>query len=509
MQEDFKLRADIAPVELDQSGLTFIAPGLLGTGTWHSRRAPGEMRAYTGEQNALDQGLAEAGLEDRHTLVIDAPTPQVSMGAVRAAGGVSENEFLLQVPLAEKEEAFVIYTDEAGIVSFHYRDSGQAAPTLPSRSLGAARQDRFRIPLRPGTSRSPGEGRALFGRLVSKIIKVIVVELFPDEVGNTAAKRAKFWEDRHRSFTGFHGGNWQQLLENTPLAVTDVASLTGRKSLLFLHGTTSSTSGAFGALRGFPQLLDRLDAAYGGRIVGFNHHTMAASVAENVRDFHTALASVPGEYTFDVVCHSRGGLVALALTQLADESFEQYLGSPWRRPAGVNVKIDRIVFVATPNAGTDLAIPDKISSFVEPLANYVNILPDSAGIIAIGALLSIAASIAEVTLPRLPGLADQAPNSDLLRTLLQSKTAERYFAFQANFEPTGDLFDVVKNAAMDRIFADKQNDLVVPTEGVSHAAAFKLPVDRIVSFGPHDGVHHTNFFSQPAITKIADFLGIH
>lgn len=507
MQEDFKLRADIAPVELDQSGVTLIAPGLLGTGTWHSRRVSGEMRAYTGEQNALDEGLAEAGLEDRHTLVIEAPTPQVSMGAVRAAGVVAENELLLQVPLADKETAFVMYTDEAGIVSFHYRDSGQAAPTLPSRSWGAARQDRFRISLRPGTSKSPGEGRALFSRLVSKIIKVIVVELFPDAVGNAAAKRVKFWEEKHRSFKGFHGGNWQQLLDNTPLGVTDFASLTGRKSLLFLHGTTSSTAGAFGALRGFPQLLDRLYAAYDGRVVGFNHHTMTESVAENVRDFHTALAATPGDYTFDVVCHSRGGLVALALTQLADASFEQYLGSPWRRPAGVNVKIDRIVFVATPNAGTDLAIPDKISSFVERLANFVNMLPDSAGTIAIGALLSIAASVAEVALPRLPGLADQSPDSDLLRMLLPPKTVERYFAFQANFEPSGDLFDVVTNAAMDRIFGEKENDLVVPTAGVSHAA-FKLPLDRIVSFGPHDGVHHTNFFSQPSITKIADFLGV-
>jgi pimeloyl-ACP methyl ester carboxylesterase len=508
MQEDFNLRADIAPVELDQSGLTLIAPGLLGTGAWHSRREPGEMRAFTGEKNALDRGLAEAGLEDRHTLIIEAPTPQVSMGAVRGAGGVSENELLLQVPLADKETAFVMYTDEAGIVSFHYRDSGQAVPALPSRSWNAARQDRFRISLRPGTSRAPGEGRALFGRLLAKIIKVIVVELFPDEVGNAAAKRVKLWEDKNRRAIGFHGGNWQQLLDDAPLALTDVASLTGKKSLLFLHGTTSSTAGAFGALRGFPQLLDRLRTAYDGRVAGFNHHTMTAGVAENVRDVYAALASAPGDYTFDVVCHSRGGLVALALTQLADASFEQYLGSPWRRPAGVNIKIDRIVFVATPNAGTDLAIPDNISSFIERLVNFVNMLPDSAGTIAIGALLSVAAAVAEVTLPRLPGLADQSPDSDLLRKLLPADTAERYFAFQASYAPTGDLFDVVRNAAMDRIFSAKQNDLVVPTEGVSAAGGFKLPVERIVQFGPNDGVYHTNFFSQPAITKIAEFLNV-
>ena len=88
-------------------------------------------------------------------------------------------------------------------------------------------------------------------------------------------------------------------------------------------------------------------------------------------------------------------------------------------------------------------------------SNLVNLLLDSTAT-ANRALLSIAAAVAEVALPRLPGLADQAPDSDLLKTLQRPADADRNFAYQANFEPTGNLVDWVKNAAIDRIFATSQ-----------------------------------------------------
>lgn len=508
MQEDFSLKADISPIELDQSGITLVAPGLIGNGTWYSRRVSGETRDATGEQDELDRSLAEADLDDRHTLVIEAPTPPAATGGGRAAGGVADDELLLQVPTAKNEAALAIYIDEAGIISFHYpKTSTDATAALPSRAFGAGHLQRFRIPLRPGKSKRPTEGRGMVGRIVAKIIKVVVVKLLPDETGAFVSRRVKAWEDKHRVFQGLHGGTWQQLLDPTPRPFTDLGSLAGKKALLFVHGTTSSTAGAFGALRNNPALLDRLYRAYENRVIGFNHHTMSDSVGENVRQFYSAFESTPGHYSFDIVCHSRGGLVARALTHLPHSALARMLAQTWERPSDVKLTIDRIIFVATPNGGTQLAEPTRIPQFAERLTNYVNMLPDSAVVIASGALLSIAAALAEVALPRLPGLADQAPQSPLLSDLAPpAGAADRFFAFRANYEADGDLLDVIKDRAVDRIFEQTENDLVVPTDGVSKTALFNLPGVRLVSFGPGSGVHHTNFFAQSDIAKIADFL---
>jgi len=392
MEEDFRLIGDFTPTELNDSGITLVAPGLYGRGTWHSRRETGETRAFTGEQGALDQAIAESGAEDRHTLVLEAPTPAAAGGGVRSLGGVADDELLLQVPLAPGEAAVVMCTDEAGVISFHYSQPAAAAaqPELPSRAFGAGQQVQFRLRLRTGEPRAAGQtgqtgqSRGLMGRVAAKVIKVLVVKVFPNQVGSFAARRVQAWEQQYRAQQGLHSGDWAQLLDPRPTRLQDIRPLLGRRSLLLIHGTTSTTAGAFAGLARSPLLLDRLSALYERRVLGFNHHTLSVPVAENVRQLYAALSEAPGEYHFDVICHSRGGLVARALAHLADEDVAALAGSAWRRPANVKLRIGRIVFVATPNAGTALADPPRIPEFVDRLANYVNMLPDAALTVAAG-----------------------------------------------------------------------------------------------------------------------------
>jgi hypothetical protein len=510
MQEDFTLVGDFTPTELDQSGISLVAPGLHGSGTWLARRQAGETRDFTGEKSELDRAIEEAGAEDRHTLVIDALTPAVTAGAgARGVGDVSDDEMLLQVPLARDEAAVVVYIDEAGLISFHYAEAATAAAApLPSRAFGAEQQLRFRLPLRSGVSKKAGESRGWIAKVTSKIIKVLVVKVFPDQVGGFVARRVQAWEQKHRVAQGLHGGTWAQLLDANPTPVETLAPYVGRRSLLLIHGTTSTTAGAFAGLTTQPALLDRLHSLYEGRVLGFNHHTMGVPVAENLRQFFGALAAQPGEYTFDIVCHSRGGLVARALAHLGDAGVGELTGAAWQRPANVNVKIGRIVFVATPNAGTLLAEPERIPGFVERLANYVNALPDACLTIASGALLSLAGAAAEVTLPRLPGLADQVPGSRLQQLLAPPAGGiDRFYAFSADYEPDGDLVSVIKDGVADRIFGSMRNDLVVPSDGVATTPYFTLPVARTVAFPPARSVHHSAFFGQPEIAQIAEWLG--
>jgi pimeloyl-ACP methyl ester carboxylesterase len=501
MEEDFTLRADMAPIELDQSGLTLVAPGLLGTGTWHSRRAPGDSRDFALGSTELERAIAEAGLDDRHTLTLEAPTPVLAGGASRSAGDVADDELLLQVPLGRDEAALVVYTDEAGRITLHYAEPSRAAPALPSRAFGAAHQVRFRLPLRSGESRQAGSSRGLVGSVVAMVNKVLVVKLFADAAGEAAVRRVAAWEGSQRAAQGFHGGTWEQLLDPRPTPLGDVGALRGKRTLLFIHGTTSSTAGAFAGLRRNAPVLEGLVRAYEGRVVGFNHHTMSASVTDNVRDLLAALAKAPGDYRFDIVCHSRGGLVARALAHLGEAELP--------RPAGVRVAIGRTVFVATPNAGTPLADPARLPGFVERLVNVVNLLPDSALTLASGALLSLAAAIVEVGLPRLPGLVDQAPGSPLQQALKPPPGgSDGFHAFASEYAPVGNLVDAIRNAAVDRIFESIDNDLVVPSGGVATTPYFTLPPERVCVFPPERGVHHSLFFSQPEMARLPGWLGV-
>lgn len=510
MQEDFALMGDFTPTQLDQSGITLVAPSLLGSGKWLAKRMAGETREFTGEKSELDRAIDEAGAEDRYTIVIDAPTPATTPGGGgRGASDVADDEMLLQVPLARDEAAVVMYIDEAGLISFHYAQAPEAAAAvLPSRAMGAGQQLRFRFQLRTGVSKKPGESRGWIAKFTSKVIKVLVMKVFPDQVGGFAARRVQVWEQKQRAFEGLHGGTWEQLLDPSPTPVGSLAPYHRRRSLLLIHGTTSTTAGAFSGLAKQPELLERLHAMYEGRVLGFNHHTMSVSVAENVRQFFGALAASPGEYAFDIVCHSRGGLVARALAHLTDEHVSKLTGTAWQRPVGVKLNIGRIVFVATPNAGTALAEPQRIPDFVERIANYVNMLPDTTLTIASGALLSLAGAVAEVALPRMPGLSDQAPDSPLQQMLAPPAGGfDHFYAFSSDYEPEGDLVIVIKDGAVDRIFRNAKNDLVVPSDGVATTPHFALPPERCVAFPPERSVHHSAFFGQPEMFRIADWLG--
>ncbi len=56
---------------------------------------------------------------------------------------------------------------------------------------------------------------------------------------------------------------------------------------------------------------------------------------------------------------------------------------------------------------------------------------------------------------------------------------------------------------MDRLFGEKQNDLIVPTLGVSEIDAAVLDENRVKYFGQNekDNVPHTGFFSRAETWK--------
>ena len=338
----------------------------------------------------------------------------------------------------------------------------------------------------------------MIGAVTHKLIKIIVGKAVEGVVRLGQFAAVKVWENKARASQGFHAGAFSQFLGNPPTSFADWKPFHGKRALLFIHGTTSSTCGAFDGLQLFPETAERLWKAYDGRILGFNHHTLSKRVAENVADFYGDLAANPGSYAFDVITHSRGGLLARALAELADADIGIPSNASWTRPIGVQVAFRRIVFVGTPNAGTDLADPKNLSVTLDRLANAIHLLPDAPLTLALGAVFAVAAYFSETGLQALPGLVDQSPASPFLTRLNTPKSPSMklggYFGIEAEFHPNGGIASAILDKGVDKLFRGKPNDIIVPTLGVSEVASANLPATHVKKYGADEHVHHTTFF---------------
>ena len=520
MTTRIELRTTSQPVQIPESGIQLRAPGLDGSITWNGARGATETRAETTELPLLNEAIAEADLQDRHTLEVNAPTPTRPAGYERiTADEVAPDELEINVPAPADESQFVIYTDEDGVTTIHFPNPPAVAPQARvARAEGEVHT--FRIPLRQpvGTPGSESQSR-LVGGLARKLIKVVAHKLFKPFEGKAVFLAAELWENKCRAEQGFHSGSSaQQLLQPHSIPYKDWKSLSGNKTLLFIHGTTSSTAGAFQGLQKFPAAIHELYKRYQGRVLGFNHHTLTKCVAQNVVDLYASLG--PGDYSFDIISHSRGGLLARSLLELDAIKMGQLIKKTWSLPAGVRVNVNKIVFVGTPNAATDLADPKDIPVVLSRLAAIIGLLKDAPPVLALGAVLSIASGVAQAILEgvsdfaaeglkSLPGLVDMSPGCAFLDDLANADPS-RYWGIQAQYRADGGLLAVLENGGVDLVFHGKPNDLVVPTDGVSQTTGFKLSQltpPHVWVFKPQDGVNHVNYFYQPATWQsILSFL---
>ncbi|MBN2505893.1 MAG: CHAT domain-containing protein [Verrucomicrobia bacterium] len=290
--------------------------------------------------------------------------------------------------------------------------------------------------------------------------------------------------------------------------------------LLLIHGTFSNTASPVEGLG--PAFLGWARERYGA-VLGLDHWTLsktplenAAMLAEQLRGLDPRLL---GGRRLDVVAHSRGGLVGRAFCELL----------------GHASAVRHLVFVGTPNCGTDLANPRNWGAMADLLVNMTGV--DFADLF--GRLAALLARLAVSSgQKRIPGLLAQNPrmadvrNSFLNR--LQRADADRggvrYAVVSAEFEPAPlipnlkGLWQAARDAgvdiALDRFFTEA-NDLVVNTahawcieQGpgqrarlpsflkpgrvlvyVPAGSALRLPagVNRRVALG----VHHCNLFVQP------------
>lgn len=313
--------------------------------------------------------------------------------------------------------------------------------------------------------------------------------------------------------------------ENMPKAGAD-----GRERVLVLvHGTFSKSQSPIEGLgRDF---LDWARARYRA-VLALDHWTLSKTPEENARLLEQQLRAIAPELLdarrLDFITHSRGGLVARSFTELLDHA-----GS-----------VRDIVFLGTPNCGTDLANPENWGRMADALVNLTGV--ECAEVF--GRLAGLLARLAVIGgEQQIPGLLAQNPlmagvENSFLHKLQRNGEHKgvRHSLITAEFEPTPlipnlkALWKAAKDAGVDAsvdAFFQDANDLVVNT---AHVWCVKQPPtdrarlpalfapDRVLAFVPPApgvtlpkgirreialGVHHCNLFQQTrARESLKDWL---
>jgi hypothetical protein len=373
---------------------------------------------------------------------------------------------------------------------------------------GAGQRKRFLIrrdvPSVPPTE--DARDRSLVGALGRKLLKVLVYPIGDALLGKPASALAEHWEAAHRAYglRDFSPANYRlptntaEARERLALTAADLGRLAGGPALLFVHGTFSTAHGAFADLP--PTVMDELHRRYQGRVFAFDHHTLSHDPERNVRWLadHVRELAPDARLEVDVVCHSRGGLVARTL-DVAPSAFA--LDAPLR--------IRRVAFVGVPNQGTLLAKPDHIVEMLDRLTTGLNLLPPGGVADVLEGILIAVKIVGHGALKGLAGLQAMDPDGPFLERLNQGGRPDaHYFAVAANYEPTdAGLRGLVSrgvDALVDRIFEKSENDLVVPEAGVyggTGCEGFPIPADRCLRIPGSAGVMHTGMFGHPDVAR--------
>ena len=404
----------------------------------------------------------------------------------------------ITVPV-EKDESYVLAVRHpSGALTFHAPN--EVASVRRGRTTRPA-SVRFQIPVR-GTP-APGGRRGV----ASKVFKAILVKVASKVADKALGFLAKEWEKRRWKKKGLREG-WLEVDRDTLLSgnlrPADLGNLPAapKRSLLFIHGTFSNAAGGFGDLAAASSsFFDRIQGLYDGNVYAFNHFTVSKTPEENAKELLAALPA--GEHVFDVITHSRGGLVLRLITEHGET-----LGNEASR-----FKLGHAVLVASPNDGTPLATPTRWENTIGWLATLLEMFPENP-------LTTTAEFISEAIVwlaKRIPGAAPGIGSMDSMGETIElvqgspHPSASDYSALIANFEPSQTLLLKAADIGVDAFFG-MRNDLVVPTDGgwdVGDAVLSLIPHERIGQFGKggnvssSEDVYHNNFFAQPQST---DFL---
>ncbi|HET7473249.1 MAG TPA: hypothetical protein VFJ71_09010 [Candidatus Limnocylindrales bacterium] len=451
----------------------------------------------------LETGLAEIRRPDgspmvQTTDVVEIRARSLRPPETRKARSVDDGTAVrLEVPPPPPDhEQAVLSIDEHGVTTWSF-----APRATRGRATRGAAARTFVVPRPPAaTGPAPAAGgadRGPIGEIGKQVLKVVA---FP--IGAAAGKVAKTfmegWEGEHLRYgvRDYLSANYTAPAPYFDGAPARWAQLAKGRALLMIHGTFSRAHGAFNALP--PERMAALERMYEGRVIAFDHFTVSHSPQTNIErllDIIPAGASLD----LDIICHSRGGLVARSLTQWAGAF-----------PGGRDIRVHRTALVGTVNNGTILADVEHWNDLIDTLSTLINTvgigIPEPFSLV-----LSFAQDIAEAGYPQLAGLHAMVPGGDFLKDLNgRQPRLSKYLAIASNYEPTNrNLKAFLNDTVKDFIFDQKDNDAMVRVDsvvGTDGENEFKKVAD-VELLDAKQGIEHSMYFGNEAVGKrIASWL---
>lgn len=457
-----------------------MAPTQVNNASWTIDRGTRRTRGARSRAETEDAAPIPSDWLTSQSTVADSFIAQpVATRGVSAAGPLD-----ISLELTPGATALLALRHPSGAITFH------RPVTQTSRGLRQTNQVRFVVPVRADAGAPGTRG------LVSSVIKAAVIEvakLAGDKLASLAIGQlaALFetaaWKQQH-----LHQG-WVKVTPEGLKArsLTPEAPSGKAPALLLLHGPLSTTAGTFAALAA-SDFFERVRPLYGDRIYGFDHFSISLGPDENAR---LLLESLPTGMTggFDVVAHSRGALVLRCLVERPPTAVRRQF--PFRNG----------LLVASPNAGTPLATPERWDQTVGWFANLLEMFPDNPFTTGTAFVANAIVWMARHAVVDLPGLQALDGESELVAALRRSgpAAANGYSALASNYRPVSNVFKRMLDAGVDQFFASA-NDLIVPTAGgwqLDAAAGRTIAGDRIGCFGAGgnlegDDVTHLGMFKR-------------
>ena len=395
-----------------------------------------------------------------------------------------ESSMLWTVETDEGKEYAILYQDSTGLKRWYYPERARE-----EGFESVSQSVQFRIPALDDAQSSEEEGFESF-RPFNRLLRLISWVTDP-VIGQVVGRGIAAIEKRKRPYKIVSLG------KEGVKGEADPGQLREGRSLVLCHGTFSSIEGSFGDLIGteeFGQLCDH----YNGRVFGFDHPTLSEGPRDNANVLWEFISRVEGA-TFDVMGTSRGGLVA------------RYLAEHVRNAA--TFSLGRLIFVATPNRGTPLAIGESSFELIDRLTNLIAwATPVTRGPIFEGILIGVKL-LMKGTIEALPGLQAMNPMHEPLEFMNKfNAPTESVYGISSNFEARGNLarlaVRLVDQHVLDGIFREK-NDGIVPSEGVCdtgvEAAGFPIPTEHTMHVTGN--THHLNYFEDVSIrNQVLDWL---
>jgi hypothetical protein len=446
----------------------------------------------TGKVEVVHTGEVSFGPEPRRGAA--APPEPLTAGAV-----------VVEAETAPDELHVLMVRHASGAITFHFAaDVAQPAGRRGTRQ-SATKTIRFSVPVTPEATAEEGTRRGF----VTSILKTALLKITGKLADLAMPALSKLWE---KAAWGARAQGWklatQSALQSGELPVlkdfSKVSHDPSKPNLLLIHGTFSNALDAYKHIADTKgsngrTLLDSVADLYEDRIFAFDHFSVSKTPRQNAQDLLDALPD--GSYVFDVVTHSRGGLVLRHLTELGKDF----------GPAASKVKVRRVALVASPNEGTPLATPARFDTFVSWISNILDLFPDNPFTDGIAFVSDAIGWLAHRVGGSIPGLAAMDGHGQEITALENSArpAGVEYSALVSNYLPEQNLLKRMADVGVS-VFFGSANDLVVPSAG-GWKTTSPVPVSRIACYGNGGNlaqpagspVSHVSFFNRPATI---DFL---